>query len=197
MADVKRNLSGKSPIHSTPDLKRSHRHLNNQSLLSSKKIPTGSPARKKKRMTETQILSLITESDNSNVNSPVSKAILPDAKEANGKENAKRKMQLSPEIQILSPNEQMVMDEDLNSIDASNEMMESTRSTPDSLEDLLADSDDESKRKTEDANKNKDPIEEDLDCFDNNEGCNLVSNNLESKELSRSQSVRSSLRRKY
>ena len=70
MADVKRNLSGRSPIHSTPDLKRTHRHLNNQSLLSSKKIPTGSPARKKKRMTETQILSLITESDNSNVISP-------------------------------------------------------------------------------------------------------------------------------
>ena len=147
-------------------------------------------------MTETQILSLITESDNSNVNSPVSKAILPDAKEVNGKENAKRKMQLSPEIQILSPNEQMVMNEDLNSMDASNELMESTRSTPDSLEDLLADSDDESKRTTDDANKNKDPIEEDLDCFDNNEGCNLVSNDLESKERSRSQSVRSSLRRK-
>merc|ERR1712173_359709 len=68
--------------------------------------------------------------------------------------------ELSPEIRFLSPNEKMVLDEDLICVPGAG-WGDSSRSTPDSLEDLLADSDDDSP-----PSKNKEPVEDDLDTLE-------------------------------
>merc|ERR1712106_413673 len=108
----------------------------------------------------------------------------------------------SPEMRMLSPNEKMVLDEDLNFVGVGNaEWDGSSRSTPDSLEDLLDDSDEESKTTSEVAN-NKDSVEDELDTLVNSEGSNLVNDSKSSKEepdnksMNKSGSSRKSIRRK-
>lgn len=166
------------------------------STLGGPKVPTGSPARKKKRMTETQILALIS-GPNDRQPSPEMKRmdqIMTRKRHLSEKSlpSEKNESVLSPEIMMLSPNEKMVLDEDLNVVGAGNAGWGgSSRSTPDSLEDLLADSDDDSKP-TDRSTNSKDPVEDDLDTFVNSDGSNLVDSNSSPK----SRSTRKSVRRK-
>ena len=165
------------------------------STLGSQKVPTGSPARKRKRMTDGEILALISspkhkqqgpELENSHKRMtrkhPLSERRLPS--ERNERES-------SSEMRFLSPNEKMVLDEDLKCDGAGWE--DSSRSTPDSLEDLLADSDDDS-QPVDGASNSKDPVEDDLDTLENSNGSNLVDHSSNNKQKSRM--ARKSPRRK-
>ena len=156
------------------------------STLGSQKVPTGSPARKKKRMTDTEILALISSPKH------------PQQQRGPDLQNSSKRMtrkhclsekglpsegndgKLSPEIRFLSPNEKMVLDEDLIGVPGAG-WGDSSRSTPDSLEDLLADSDDDSQ-----TSKNKEPVEDDLDSLENSNGSNLVDHSSNNKLKSRS-----------
>jgi len=178
------------------------------STLESHKVPTGSPARKKKRMTETEILALISGPNDMQPSPDLKRTDQITTRKRHLSEKSlpadksERSQMFSPEMRMLSPNEKMVLDEDLNFVGVGNaEWDGSSRSTPDSLEDLLADSDEESKTTSEVAN-NKDSVEDELDTLVNSEGSNLVNDSKSSKEepdnksMNKSGSSRKSIRRK-
>lgn len=181
------NKSGQDNTHQpSKGIKRSQQSPENDvgntsfrilhSTLGSHKVPTGSPARKKKRMTETQILALISGHNDQQSSPDLERTneITPRKRKNSEKSNPplENEKESSPEIRLLSPNEKLVLDEDIRG------GADSSRSTPDSLEDLLADSDDDSKL--------PEGFEDDLDTLENSDGSNLVHHSYKNKLKSRS-----------